>query len=361
MFKELNSIISFQKIKNKNPKPKKNKNNIENVENNSITIITIPNVYQKNIDIQSDKIDFTNDIHTFILYKEKILKKIKDNNNSLSMIEMQNEVSYYKYIQSTKKTQYSSLFPILYGLYETGILMEYKYPSLFDSIFPLHLINKEEFSIDILNNIFHKLSILHQDKIQISQSIFFYDIKLEIFDHIQFIIKHYIKTDTIIKSINNINLISVNDILKKCKNWILQYYSTIENYEYSLIHGNLIMSHILINNHNLFDISFISPRGHFGNTKNYGIREFDISKILFSLQGYDTLFYSNNPSFDIHNQNIHLPIHTFTSYEMYEKYFHKIHQIWSVIHWFHSISNFPKDSTKAILCYYYGLYFGSLI
>ena len=40
-------------------------------------------------------------------------------------------------------------------------------------------------------------------------------------------------------------------------------------------------------NPNTNDVKFIDPRGYFGNTKLYGWKEYEYSKLLYCLSGYD--------------------------------------------------------------------------
>ena len=51
------------------------------------------------------------------------------------------------------------------------------------------------------------------------------------------------------------------------------------------------------------EIIFIDPRGYFGNTKLYGLKQYDFAKLLFGLSGYIApfLIYLGVDTFDSNN------------------------------------------------------------
>lgn len=62
------------------------------------------------------------------------------------------------------------------------------------------------------------------------------------------------------------------------------------------IHGDIQFSNI-IKEENSGDLFIIDPRGYFGNTKIYGDPAYDIAKVLYALDGYDSF---NEGKFNIH-------------------------------------------------------------
>jgi len=303
--------------------------------------------------VYSDKIERVNTVHSFILFEKKILKKIKNMEESLH--EIQHETFFYRFLHNTK---YTKCFPHIYKIYDMGLLMEQKDCTLFHLCYPSNQILLYPF----IEKIFEKISILHSATQKVVPSLFFYDLKLEIFDPVYKIVECYFSMTP--SSIHNVPILHPREIVEKCKRRILQYYSTIQEYEYSIIHGDLLLSHIVTDIQGK-DVHFISPRGHFGNTKYYGIREFDISRLLFSLQGYDMIRNSSVEYDNVFEHDIYAL--SFLSSlkkgfpEWYERYFHKIHEIWSVIHWFRAASSFTKHSYLSLLCYHCALYYGSII
>lgn len=352
MLKPLPTISSFRKYKEKKKKTKQS--HTDDISSNHTDFPFLCTPFIPLLYSPLDKIERTNDTHSFIFFQKKILKKIKNMEESLS--EIQNETFFYRYIQ---KTKYAKCFPEIYKIYDMGLLLEHKHWTVFNFIYE-NKKNTSQISLlpNILNKIEEKISVLHSRKKKVLSNLFFYDLKMEIFDHIHKIIKVYI--DITPSMIHDIPIVHPHKIIEICKNKIVQYYTTIQEYEYSIIHGDLILSHILTNEIG-DEIHFISPRGHFGNTKYFGIREFDISRLLFSLQGYDYILNSHNILSQPQKYIPHPSIISSLTSEMYETHFHKIHEIWSVIHWFRASSLFPENSSSSFLCYAYALYYGSII
>lgn len=58
----------------------------------------------------------------------------------------------------------------------------------------------------------------------------------------------------------------------------------IKGETYSLTHGDLNMSNMLWTGE---EVKFIDPRGYFGQTECFGLREYDYAKILYALTGFD--------------------------------------------------------------------------
>lgn len=70
-----------------------------------------------------------------------------------------------------------------------------------------------------------------------------------------------------------------------------------------IIHGDPHFDNIFVRDDELI---FIDPRGYFGNSILYGITEYDIAKVHFSLSGYNYFEHMNDYSFTNH---IDIPIH----------------------------------------------------
>jgi len=114
------------------------------------------------------------------------------------------------------------------------------------------------------------------------------------------------------------------------------------------------MSNILIDNDKLW---FIDPRGYFGNTKLFGLKEYDISKIIYSLSGFDQI-NNNNHFFIINDFNIDTNINNnIDNYlQLFSSYDTTILISMTVLHWF-GLSDYSKNNIhKCISSYYYGIY-----
>jgi hypothetical protein len=77
--------------------------------------------------------------------------------------------------------------------------------------------------------------------------------------------------------------------LNKAYKYIL---SNVDFKTYSFIHGDPNGSNVLVNPSTL-DIKFVDPRGYFGFTKIYGLKEYDYAKVNYFLNGYDDFNQGN--------------------------------------------------------------------
>lgn len=83
-----------------------------------------------------------------------------------------------------------------------------------------------------------------------------------------------------------VNLDEVYEGLQFIKDNIFEYYSqNKENMKYTIIHGDSQFSNIMLDKHG--NVKLIDPRGYFGNTKIYGLPEYDYAKSLYAIYGYD--------------------------------------------------------------------------
>ena len=214
---------------------------------------------------------------------------------------------------------------------------------------------------EIIKNILKEIEKIHNlEEIKISKSVLLEDIKIEFYDkvlqrldNIQQLLSYFKN----IKSVNHIHIkydhkYIIDNIYEKIKTKILG-----NEIEYNTIHGDPHMSNILIDSNN--KIWFIDPRGYFGNTKLFGLKEYDIGKIIYSLSGFDEINNNDNHFFIIDeknnidtniNNNIDNYIHLF------DKYDKNMLINMTILHWF-GLTDYSKNNIhKCISSYYYGLY-----
>jgi hypothetical protein len=327
--------------------------------------------------------DNDNDIITKKIFKKGITDKGKEL--------IKNECEWFKIVP------HQDFLPRIYSFYEHGYIMEYmeNYIPLykfFKNINNYNQYNKnilDYFDIDIgqdinrdinqdknieinqiknniLKNIFNNLNILHRiEKINVSQINFYNNLKIEIFDKI------YLRKKSIeqlleyfgkITIVNGIEIDTFDNIVNICKSIIIKYYQAIEKYEYSIIMGDCQFSNILINPDDLKKIVFIDPRGYFGNSKIYGLIEYDYAKVLYGISGYDNFNYNN---FNVKKINLEEGILEFYiekiqfDENIIRRYFNKVHKAFNVIIWL-SLGEYTKNDIWKCLCsYYHGLYLGT--
>jgi hypothetical protein len=117
------------------------------------------------------------------------------------------------------------------------------------------------------------------------------------------------------------------------------------------------MSNILIDNNN--KIWLIDPRGYFGNTKLFGVKEYDISKIIYSLSGFDQINNNNNYFFIINDKNnidININNNIDNYLHLFDKYDKNMLINMTILHWFGLADYIKNDIHKCISSYYYGIY-----
>lgn len=161
-----------------------------------------------------------------------------------------------------------------------------------------------------------------------------------------------------VKTVNDLKLNNPNEIIDELRLRISSL-----NYgkdQYSLIHGDPNFSNIFINKN---EVTFIDPRGYFGETELYGLPSYDRAKVLYALSGYDNFnadplfgnFVKTGNDLDIYVEPYDPKFmsrrDTFTEEEYY----------WLAIIWISLGGYFKNNPLKATTAYYYGLYIGQKI
>ena len=241
---------------------------------------------------------------------------------------------------------------------------------------PVHGCNAEK----ILDNIIKNIDKIHNiEKIDVSEQDFFYNLNEEIYNKLykrKEIINDLLDYIGEIKIVNNIKIDSFDNIVNKCKKIIFEYYNGRANvikesnktnqlescWKYSIILGDCQFSNILINPNDINDITFIDPRGYFGNSKIHGPPEYDYAKVLYGISGYDNFNadYFNIKSFDQDKKQLDFEINEFQfDKNIINKYFDNVHHAYLVIIWL-SLAEYNKNNIwKCLASYYHGLYLGT--
>lgn len=129
-------------------------------------------------------------------------------------------------------------------------------------------------------------------------------------------------------------------------------------YEYAFIHGDTQFSNCMITDAG--EIVIIDPRGYFGKTAYYGLPDYDFSKLLYSLSGYDNF----NNSLDFHITNIGdgsvsfelpKPELFFERSELHEA-FEPIHYAWLAVHWIGLAQYIKNNPVKSFAALCHGRY-----
>lgn len=377
----------------------KNKKISKNDSGNIIGIYYIQNLNYnlKNIEKNKDIVEYFHEFKNINKYKLKDLLDFGDEEKYVSIINLQNDVdkmtcrsfneitiqgdqllkkalnakgievikfemNFYKFLSNIKNNKINELFPKITKFYESAFCMSFmkNYINLYK-----FLNNNQNKNEIIIKNVINKLKELHKIKtVKISKNQFLFDIKAEMYDKI---IKRIKNIEVILdyfpkfKKVNNVYIDSFDTIINKIHKYLFNYYETLDIYEYNVIHGDTNFSNILINPSNK-DIKFIDPRGYFSNSKIFGLVDYDFSKILYGISGYDNF---NNHHFKIdfiNEKEIKFNIQQINvSQKFIDDNFNKIHKILLVIIWL-GLAEYNKNNIwKCIASYYHGLYLGTLL
>jgi len=153
----------------------------------------------------------------------------------------------------------------------------------------------------------------------------------------------------------DISDVSLPKMLEHCR----QIVCDTASLHYSVIHGDCQFSNTLINP-TTGELTFIDPRGYFGESLVYGLPEYDYAKTLYALSGYD--HFNNDDEFHIKRM-----VDGNLEFEMNSADFLWIASISDklvtpatlallVIIWL-GLAQYSKDNVMKCLCsYYQGLY-----
>lgn len=205
--------------------------------------------------------------------------------------------------------------------------------------------------IDKIHNV-EKNSVCNADLL-IDIRIEFYDKVLQRIENIRPILSYF----SYITSVNNVQIkYHYNHIIEEIYHAIKVYFIE-KNRGYNSIHGDPHMSNVLIDNNN--KMWFIDPRGYFGNTKLFGPAEYDISKIVYSLSGFDQINNNDNHFFIIdteNNINVNINNNMDNYLQLFSRYDKRILIYMTILHWF-GLTDYSKNNIhKCISAYYYGIY-----
>ncbi len=325
----------------------------------------------------------------FITYEIQLLVDIGDNNKLyeyLNSNDIQYKTRYFNSIIETPENTLIKMSTCQYGdLIIKNEMLFYKYhnnndtvkeviPSIKqfnDNSFIMTKINgnmmfnvfnnaKIPSQIILLKQIINTLNIIHSaHTIEIDKEILINDINIEFYSKIFNRIENIgllLNNFTFIKRVNGIKIkYDHTYIINKLFARISKHYQ--KNPSYCSIHGDPHMSNILCDsNNNLF---FIDPRGYFGTTKIFGLKEYDYSKITYSLSGFDEINRNENHFFIINNDNIDVNITNNMSsihLNVFEEFNKNILIDMTILHWF-GLTDYVKNNIhKCISAYYYGIY-----
>jgi len=281
----------------------------------------------------------------------------KESTNTYGNFKTINETGFYKYIL---QQQYNWKIPIIYHLDTNKIIMKYYHTYI--PIYKLFYTISKTIQSNMLLYIIKELDILHKfEYITLSKEDFINNIKIETQEKILLRYKDIeliLNTYDNITHVNSIPLLSFQIILKYIDEYINTYINNLDEYKFSIIHGDCQFSNILYNEEN-DDIIFIDPRGYFGDKKIYGLKEYDIAKVYFALSGYDYFDKLEVNNLIIRNNN-NLIIDDFSiNLDFLKKI--DIISVLVISIWLGNAHAFKHNPIKTAMSHFYARYLGTLL
>ena len=271
---------------------------------------------------------------------------------------IKDEINFYKYIENNNID-----FPIekIFDINENSFCMTFfEQNTLYEEILKKKTYSEIFDILKFLKNIYNK------NNKKVTKEKFKEDIYLET------IIKINNRNKNIHEILNNFSFIeyvnftkidTYENILKKIENTINLFIANNPNIDYNIIHGDLNLSNIFKIEYNKY--IFIDPRGYYGNSKIYGNKYYEISKIYLSMFGFDFLNQNNEYYFVINNNNIVTNINLlFENIEIYSELFtdseYEFIICLAISVWLGVPYYFKDNILKMIGAYYYSLYLGTI-
>jgi hypothetical protein len=278
----------------------------------------------------------------------------KKSKNLFGKIKINNEINFYLFII---ENNIDFPMPKLTN-HEDGILtLEYVSNSY---------VLTNEFNINNLNNLniirsyIDKIKIylynIHSIQKQVSSNTIKKDLILEVEQKVLTRFNEFEwNNNALFNSIQSVNNIKINNISYYCNiiKTKLLYHLKNRDY-YNIIHGDIHLGNILLDTSN--NIFFIDPRGYFGESKLFGLYEYDYAKLLFGLSGYSIFDNMNINELHIINNNIEIDFIKQYEFIFEQNIFDNITILLCLSIWLANnscFSNINKKITSLMIAYYY--------
>ena len=306
---------------------------------------------------------------------------IKQSMNSYGHQKMENEIAFYEFLSEVKRAEplcgserFLDSFPRIgsansetnennidfnvpeiFHIDSTNHTIEMRYLNTYIPLYTVFFDIHEDKKQYILQKIYENLAKLHCQQIQVSQYVYWKDLYRETVDKIESRLQsmeHLIRKHRHVTSVNGLPLKSLKEIVTIVNSRIKEHVLQLTEYNYSLIHGDCQFNNILTDDKD--NIVFIDPRGYYGDTKLYGLKEYDYAKIMFALSGYDVFDNSKIDDVCIEGHNMIIsdflrPISSMTSI---------VTTLFASI-WLGNAHIFIKNEPKCITSYFIAMYYAT--
>lgn len=268
----------------------------------------------------------------------EIIKK-----RSVDTEKIQKEMAFYRYVERNGIN-----FPMvdILAFHDDGYDMKYLY-----SWIPLYKMYNGT------DKVYKYLDMLHSHEVHsvskeyfIQQLIYEIDEKIKMrYEKIREILKKY----SHVTHVNDRKVMDFYNLLDHINNKLIDIVSTWNTFNFVPVHGDCQFNNILTNGE---DIVFIDPRGYYGKSVIFGMKEYDYAKVLLALTGYDEFDNRNIDTLDITNHSIRVKLNPLEDNIFNNSEFVVLLML-NI--WLGNAHSFSNNETKMVYSYFIALYLGT--
>jgi len=293
----------------------------------------------------------------YIDRKTNTIKKVCFNDYGMKKITY--EKKFYEFLLKNKID-----FPVpkIDCFLENGYIMDYLYD--YTPLYQIFTTCDKEKQNEIMMKIDEYLKNLHDsNKIFVSKDEYYkhlnIEINLKLLQRYQ-VIKSLVQKYDYIKTVNMIEIIPFHKLVDLIQKEIHQIVNNKNEYFFVPIHGDCQFNNILYNDARQ-KLSFIDPRGYYGESEIFGISEYDYAKVIFALSGYDEFDNRQIDHLIINGDNISISIDNVldTMASSWSISSNKLGYLLMLSIWLGNSHCFINNENKAVYSYFIGLYLGS--
>lgn len=271
-----------------------------------------------------------------------IIKKRTKNTYGLTKIGM--EINFYKYV-----IEHQIKFPIadVYNFYEDGYDMKY-----LNGYTPLY---KNYFGTE---KVYNYLKVLHShESREVAKDYFIkqlhHEIEIKIVDRYEKI-RDVLGKYSHITHVNGEKVLDFTKLLNHINTRIMEIVNAWEKFSFVPIHGDCQFNNILTNGD---EIVFIDPRGYYGTSKIFGMKEYDYAKVLFAISGYDEFDNRHIDTLDVNGSDITIKLNTLEC-DIFNK--SELVVLLMLNIWLGNAHSFSNNEPKMVYSYFIALSLGTM-
>jgi len=272
----------------------------------------------------------------------------KESKNQYGKMKINNEILFYQYI-----TEHNINFPMpkVIESYDGCLCIQY----FSNAVVLTNMINSENFQ-EYVEHISRSMQNIHCITMYITNQNILRDVEIEVKTKVLTRYNEYEwKSDRIYNSIKSVNNVKIHNIEYYCDIINNKLKTLLANRDkYNLIHGDTHLGNILLCDNN--DLYFIDPRGYFGESRLFGLCEYDYAKLMFGISGYSVFDNMSISEISVINQNIDIDFIKKYEYVFELSTFSEITRLLCLSIWLANNSSFTdinKKITSLMIASYY--------